>query len=149
MSRNKFLRRIYLEGCRIVDSFIFKSKDVFLQLKNIEEIHLEHNFITDKAVPIIEQIIFKNKMISRFQLSKNALSLKMLTSIEQALKFNREYKKYKAPDIAYFNYVEELQNSRKHNLNEDIEKLKERVQNLQYRQLIRQIAHREIETAKI
>jgi hypothetical protein len=92
-----------------VDSYITKAEGLLLQLKYLEQLFLDHNFLNDNAARIIEKVIFKNKSLEKVQLYNNSVGVNMLKSIERALTYNIEAKKFDAPDLNYYTYVEELQ----------------------------------------
>lgn len=48
-----------------------------MEMKSIEEIYMDHNYINDNGAAILEQAIFRNKQISKCELLSNCLSVKM------------------------------------------------------------------------
>jgi hypothetical protein len=105
LGRNKSLKKLHIESCGIVDSFVTKAEEAMLQLKYLEELYLDHNYLNDNAGCVIEKTIFKNKTLSKVQLHNNSIGMKMQKQIDRALSYNIETKKFDGPDLSYYKYV--------------------------------------------
>lgn len=74
LTKNKALRRISLNNCKISDSYLLKNEHMInANFTAIEEIDLENNYINLKGAQILKKLIGINKNILKLSLQKNCI----------------------------------------------------------------------------
>jgi hypothetical protein len=80
LTRNKSLKVIALNSCKISDSYLLKN-DYFSSshaLSRIEEIEMENNYIGNKGGEVLKEFVMANGNILKLGLRKNCIGERLL-----------------------------------------------------------------------
>ena len=76
LTKNKSLRHIAMNNCKISDSHILKNEYIIgSNFTAIEEIDLENNYINIKGAKVLKKIITANQNILKLSLLRNCIPL--------------------------------------------------------------------------
>lgn len=91
MTRNRFLRKIQLDSCKISDTSLLKIASLLTSnsMTRIEEISIENNYLGNKAAHLLKQMLLSNPNILKLLLSKNCIGERPLLEIKNVLKDNQ------------------------------------------------------------
>lgn len=74
LTKNKALRRIAMNNCKISDSYLLKNEYIVASsFAAVEEIDLENNYINTKGARVLRKIIMANQNILKLSLLKNCI----------------------------------------------------------------------------
>lgn len=88
LARNKSLKQIALNSCKISDSYLIKNEYFCSShpLTRIEEIDMENNYIGNKGAEVLKEFAVANRNILKLGLSKNCIGERLLVEIMEIMK---------------------------------------------------------------
>jgi hypothetical protein len=92
LSTNKSLKVLELDCCNITDKIIEKSQKELKEVRNIEHINFNNNYISDKSGKILMEMVNKGKSITKLSFVKNCLGIKVQNDISAVFKANKNRK---------------------------------------------------------
>ena len=64
-----------MDGCDIIDKYIFRTDKFFRANKTLECIDFSNNYINDKGGKLLQTLVMHNKKIVKMSLRKNCVNL--------------------------------------------------------------------------
>lgn len=90
LNKNKFLRQLQLNNCKICDNALSKIDLISTySFPRIEEIEMENNYIGNKGATLLKSMLFSNQNILKVSLARNCIGEKPLLEIAEVLKDNQ------------------------------------------------------------
>ena len=86
LSQNKSIKRLRMDGCNIIDKYIFRSEKYMKANKILECIDFSNNYLNDKGGKVLQKLVSQNKKIIKLSLTKNCINLAILSEISDILK---------------------------------------------------------------
>lgn len=82
LSKNKALRRLTLNSCKISDNYLLRNEYlVGSAFSAIEEIDLENNYINLKGAGVLKKMATANQNILKLSLAKNCIPETLIDEI--------------------------------------------------------------------
>lgn len=131
LGKNRFLRKIALNGCKICDNFLIRNDSLITGtfFERIEEVELENNYIGNKGAELLKQMLVANQSIIKLSLGKNCIAERPLLSIAAVIKENGRRRPFER-EMKYFEQVIDLYEEKKTTLKEEVRHLQEREERL-------------------
>jgi hypothetical protein len=108
LGKNKALRRLSLNSCKISDNYLLRNEYlVGSAFSAIEEIDLENNYINLKGAGVLKKMATANQNILKLSLAKNCMPETCIDQINEILKENESRRPFEH-ELNYFHSLSDL-----------------------------------------